>query len=223
MTATPIELIIFDCDGVLVDSERITNRIFAQMLNELGLPLTLDDMFERFVGNSMSHCLELIGQMLGKPPPSGFVEEYHLRTKLALETDLKPIPGIEEALADIRIPYCVASSGDHNKMRATLGITKLWPKFEGRLFSITEVPRGKPYPDVFLFAAERFGVAPASCAVVEDTPIGVVAGVAAGMRVFGYAAATPKRRLSDAGAHIVFDDMRKLPALLRTSFHPDPT
>ena len=214
ITLENTELVIFDCDGVLVDSERITNRVFAQMLNELGLPVTLEDMFERFVGNSMSHCLELINQMLGKPPPSGFFDEYRVRTKSALESELKPISGIEDALDAIGIPYCVASSGDHDKMRATLGITKLLPKFEGRLFSVTEVPRGKPHPDVFLLAAERFGVAPAGCAVVEDTPVGVAAGVAAGMRVFGYAASTPRRRLIDAGAHVIFDDMRNLRALL---------
>ncbi len=102
-------------------------------------------------------------------------------------------------------------------MRTTLGITGLWPRFEGRLFSVTEVPRGKPFPDVFLLAAERFGVAPAACVVIEDTPVGVTAGVAAGMRVFGYSASTPQLRLADAGAHVIFDDMRKLPLLLDAS------
>jgi HAD superfamily hydrolase (TIGR01509 family) len=212
------QLVIFDCDGVLVDSELITNRIFAQMLNELGLHVTLNEMFDKFVGNSMSHCLELIAGMLGRAPPDTFVDEYDSRTREALKAELRATPGIAEALDAIRLPYCVASSGNHQKMRTTLGITGLWPRFEGRVFSVTEVARGKPAPDVFLSAAERFGVAPAACVVVEDTPVGVLAGVAAGMRVFGYAACTPRQRLEDAGAHVVFDDMRFLPSLLDARF-----
>ena len=209
-----LELVIFDCDGVLVDSERVTNRIFAAMLNELGLSVTLEDMFARFVGHSMTQCLDLITEMLGRPPPANFLDEYRSRTRAALETDLLPTPGVEEALKRIRLPCCVASSGDHEKMRITLGITGLWPRFEGRLFSVTEVPRGKPFPDVFLLAASRLGANPSACAVVEDAPVGVKAGVAAGMRVFGYAALTPAHRLLEAGAQVTFEHMRELPGLL---------
>jgi HAD superfamily hydrolase (TIGR01509 family) len=180
-----LKLVIFDCDGVLVDSERVTNRVFAEMLNELGLPVTLDDLFERFVGHSMAQCLTLITEMLGHPPPASFAEEYRARTRAALAAELVATPGVEEALDRIQLPYCVASSGDHDKMRMTLSITGLWPRFAGRLFSVTEVPRGKPFPDVFLLAAARFGVHPSACVVVEDTPIGVSAGGAAGMTVFG--------------------------------------
>jgi len=197
-----LELVIFDCDGVLVDSERVTNRIFAAMLNELGLSVTLEDMFARFVGHSMTQCLDLITEMLGRPPAANFLDEYRSRTRAALETDLLPTPGVEEALERIRLPCCVASSGDHEKMRITLGITGLWPRFEGRLFSVTEVPRGKPFPN------------PSACAVVEDAPVGVKAGVAAGMRVFGYAALTPAHRLLEAGAQVTFEHMRELPGLL---------
>ena len=209
-----LELVIFDCDGVLVDSERVTNRIFAAMLNELGLSVTLEDMFARFVGHSMTQCLDLITEMLGRPPAANFLDEYRSRTRAALETDLLPTPGVEEALERIRLPCCVASSGDHEKMRITLGITGLWPRFEGRLFSVTEVPRGKPFPDVFLLAASRLGANPSACAVVEDAPVGVKAGVAAGMRVFGYAALTPAHRLLEAGAQVTFEHMRELPGLL---------
>ncbi len=212
-----LRLAIFDCDGVLVDSERITNRVFARMLNELGLSVTPDDIFAHFVGHSMADCLALIARMLGKPPPSTFADEYRARTQVALDAELRAVAGIEEALDAIELPYCVASSGDHLKMRTTLGITGLLPRFEGRMFSVTEVRRGKPFPDVFLLAAERLGVASAECAVIEDTPVGVRAGVAAGMRVLGYAASTPGRHLTEAGAHIVFDDMRRLPALLSGS------
>ncbi|WP_338441181.1 HAD-IA family hydrolase [Synechococcus elongatus IITB4] len=115
------------------------------------------------------------------------------------------------------MPYCVASSGDHLKMQTTLSLTKLWPQFEGRIFSVTEVPRGKPFPDVFLLAADRYGVDPVDCVVIEDTPLGVAAGVAAGMQVFGYAGSIPAWRLQEAGTHLIFDDMRLLPSLLHSS------
>lgn len=208
------DLIIFDCDGVLVDSERITNQVFAEMLNELGIPVTLDDMFEQFVGNSMEQCLKKISTMLGREPPSDFVTAYRFRTKAALESKLLPIPGIEDALNSIKTPYCVASSGDHEKMRTTLGITGLWPRFEGKLFSVTEVAKPKPAPDVFLYAAGKYGVPAERCAVIEDTPTGVSAGLAAGMTVFGFAALTPEHRLTSAGAHHIFTHMSELPSLL---------
>ena len=208
------QLVIFDCDGVLVDSERITNRVFADMLGELGLAFTLEGMFERFIGRSMAQCLDEIAVLLGRPPPADFTTTYRARTKRALETQLRPVPGIEEALAQITIPWCVASNGAHDKMRLTLGLTGLLPHFEGKLFSVTEVARPKPAPDVFLHAASRSGVAPGDCVVVEDTPTGVEAAVAAGMVVLGYAGLTPAHRLRAAGAHYLFDRMADLPRLL---------
>lgn len=211
------KLIIFDCDGVLVDSERITNQVFVEMLNELGLPLTLDDMFEQFVGNSMSQCLDKISGLLGKQPPDDFLPTYRARTKAALESNLSAVPGVEDALDSITLPHCVASSGDHEKMRSTLGITGLWPRFEGRIFSVTEVDNPKPAPDVFLYAARKFGVDPSDCVVIEDTPTGVAAAVAAGMTVLGYTALTPAHRLQAAGAHHVFDRMSDLPSLVQAS------
>jgi HAD superfamily hydrolase (TIGR01509 family) len=209
------DLAIFDCDGVLVDSELITNRIFVRMLYELGVTVSLDDMFEQFVGRSMPQCLELIARMLGREVPPNFVEDYTARTVAALKSELKAVAGIESALDAIDIPYCVASSGTHEKMRVTLGTTGLLARFENRIFSVTEVARSKPFPDVFLHAAGTFGVPASACAVIEDTPTGVAAGVAAGMRVFGYCGLTPRRRLLEAGAHVTFDSMRELPALLR--------
>ena len=209
-----VNLVIFDCDGVLVDSERITNIVFAEMLNELGIPVTLEDMFEQFVGNSMSYCLQSIKGLLGKPVPEEFVPEYIDRTAIALSKNLKAVDGITEVLNELRIPYCVASSGTHEKMQMTLGITNLLSYFEVKIFSVTEVQRGKPYPDVFLYAAERMGVQPDNCVVVEDTPIGVRAGLAAGMKVFGYAKLTPAHKLEQEGA-IIFRDMQQLPNLLK--------
>jgi HAD superfamily hydrolase (TIGR01509 family) len=207
-------LVIFDCDGVLVDSELITNRVFAQMLNELGMALTLEDMFERFVGRSMAQCLEIITKLLGHPVPPQFVAEYQTRSAAALRSELKAVPDIETVLATIGTPYCVASSGTHEKMQTTLGITGLLPQFRGKMYSVTEVAQSKPCPDVFLYAARQQGVMPAHCAVIEDTPTGVSAGVAAGMTVFGYCALTPKQRLIEAGAHYTFERMRDLPGLI---------
>ena len=207
-------LVIFDCDGVLVDSELITNRVFAQMLNEVGIAMSLEDMFERFVGRSMPQCLEVVTQMLGGPVPDGFVRNYETRSAAALKSELKAVPDIEAVLAAVGVPYCVASSGTHAKMQTTLGITGLLPHFQGKMYSVTEVANSKPFPDVFLYAASRQGVSPAACAVVEDTPTGVRAGVAAGMTVFGYCALTPRQRLINAGAHHTFERMRDLPSLI---------
>lgn len=207
------ELVIFDCDGVLVDSERITNTVFANMLNEQGLPVTLDDMFRDFVGRSMAQCLDIIEEKLGRPVPDAFLDQYHLRCSRALAENLRPVRGIEDALMAIDLPMCVASSGSHAKMQTTLGLTGLLDRFSGKLFSVTEVENAKPHPDVFLYAAAKMGRAAGRTAVVEDTSLGVRAGVAAGMTVFGYAELSSAQVLADEGA-IVFDDMGDLPALL---------
>jgi HAD superfamily hydrolase (TIGR01509 family) len=210
----PFELIVFDCDGVLVDSERIANRVFCEQLDDLGLPVTLEDMFARFVGHSMPQCMAIVTEMLGSPPPEGFERDLRRKIAAALHAGIEPVAGVVEVLEGLDVPSCVASSGDHAKIRLTLGATGLLERFEGRIFSVTEVDRPKPAPDVFLHAAARMGVAPESCAVVEDSPAGVRAGVAAGMRVFGFAAATPEDRLRAAGAHEVFARMADLPRLL---------
>jgi HAD superfamily hydrolase (TIGR01509 family) len=209
-----IELVIFDCDGVLVDSELITNRVFAAMLNELGLPVTVEYLFEHFVGRSMQHCWREVAAMLGKEVPPALREQFQLRTLAALRAEVEPVRGVAALLDSLQVPYCVASSGSHDKMAATLGTTGLLPRFANRIFSATEVAHGKPAPDIFLYAAARCGVDATACAVVEDSPAGVAAGVAAGMRVYGYSAFTPQQRLRAAGAHHTFDDMARLPELL---------
>jgi HAD superfamily hydrolase (TIGR01509 family) len=207
-------LVIFDCDGVLVDSEMITNRVFAQMLNEAGIAMSLEDVFEKFVGRSMPQCLAIVSELRGQPVPDEFVQQFHSRAAAALQSELKAVPDIETVLAAMRVPFCVASSGTHEKMQTTLGITGLLPQFRGKMYSVTEVAHSKPFPDVFLYAASRQGVMPSACAVIEDTPTGVAAGVAAGMTVFGYCALTPRYRLIEAGAHHTFERMRDLPGLL---------
>ena len=211
-----MQLVIFDCDGVLVDSELISNRVFVQMLNEIGLAVTLPDMFELFVGKSMPQCYELIGHMLKGPLPPDFDAAYVARTSAALAADLKPVPGIDTVLdaLDARgVGYCVASSGTHQKMRTTLGVTGLLPRLEGRIYSVTEVAAPKPAPDVYLHAAARQGVPPTGCVVVEDSPTGCRAGVAAGMRVYGYCAYTPAQKLREAGAVALVERLVDLPGL----------
>lgn len=204
------QLVIFDCDGVLVDSEPIANRALGQMVRELGLELTQEEMFRSFVGYSLPHCMRVIEEMLGRPPPEHFLRDLQARTFSAFKTELRAMPGIEEALDRLDLPFCVASSGDHEKMNTTLGITGLLPRFAGRIFSVTQVARGKPAPDVYLFAARQLGAEPSACVVIEDTPPGVEAGVAAGMTVFGFCAHTSEHKLKAAGAHRTFDDMRVL-------------
>ncbi|PZD74763.1 6-phosphogluconate phosphatase [Acaryochloris thomasi RCC1774] len=208
-----VDLVIFDCDGVLVDSERITNTVFAEMLNELGLSLTLEDMFEQFVGHSMSYCLELSEKLLQRPVPNNFEKEFHERSAIAYQTSLQPVPGIVDLLQGLEIPYCVASNSTHQEMQVTLGITQLLNYFEGKRFSVADVARGKPYPDVYLYAAKQMSVVPNRCVVIEDTAIGVRAAVSAGMRVFGYAKLTPAHQLEEEGA-ISFTDMQRFIELL---------
>ena len=208
------ELLILDCDGVLVDSETIAHGIIVEMLGEAGVTMQMDAAFARFLGQSTAQCIGIVTQLLGKEVSAGFMNEYRRRARLAFQSRLRAVPGIEAALDRIHLPYCVASSGEPEKMRITLGITGLWPRFEGRLTSVTEVANPKPAPDVYLLAASKFGVAPSNCVVVEDSPTGVAAAVAAGMTVFGYSALTPANRLLGAGAHRVFDTMSLLPSLI---------
>jgi HAD superfamily hydrolase (TIGR01509 family) len=207
------DLVIFDCDGVLVDSEPPANRVFAAALNEIGLPCTYEEVCRDFIGLSLPRCIEIVESRRGEPLPAGFVDELQRRTFDAFERELQPVPGIHEALRRISMPLCVASSGDHEKMRLTLDLTGLLPRFEGRMFSAMDVERGKPHPDLFMRAASEMGAAAERCAVVEDSLPGVRAAVAAGMTVFGYAARAAAGPLEDAGA-TVFTEMAALPGLL---------
>ena len=200
---------------MLVDSEPAANRVFAEVLAELGLNLTMPQMYAEFVGRPMVDCLQRVAELLGRSVPEDFEAELRRRTMEAFRRELRATEGIEAALDAIDISYCVASSGDHEKMRATLGMTGLLHRFEGKLFSATQVPRGKPAPDVYLFAARECAVEPAECVVVEDSPVGVQAGVAAGMTVFGYAAHTDRKELVRTGASVTFDDMHALPKLIQ--------
>lgn len=201
-----------------MDSERIAVRIDAEVITKLGWPLGEADVVERFVGRSEAYQLAEIEAYLGRPLPPGWQAEFQHLYEEAFATQLKPVDGLVEALEKINIPVCVASSGTHQRIRYSLGLTGLMPRFQGRIFSTEDVARGKPEPDLFLYAAARMGADPAACAVIEDSRYGVEAAAAAGMRAFGYAGGlTAAERLQAAGA-TVFHDMRELPALLSTAY-----
>lgn len=211
-----VELVIFDCDGVLVDSDRISLRIQAEWITDLGLETSYEDCVRDFLGLGMPATLEILGKRLGRPVPSGWADGLDRAVREAFERELRPVPGIVEALDKIDLPTCVASSGSQEKMRFTLGLTGLWDRFAGRIHSADEVGRGKPAPDLFLRAASSMGTPPGRCVVVEDSPFGVIAAKAAGMSALGYAADDSEARLSNEGAR-TFETMLDLPGLLGIS------
>ncbi len=214
--AAKFDLVIFDCDGVLVDSERVANEVFARALKEVvDLEFTLEDMFDTFVGHSRLQCLEKIETMIGYPPPEELDRRYREEINQALADSVEAIEGIEAVLEQLSIPYCVASSGSHDKMSMTLGKTGLIDYFSGNIYSTSEVENGKPHPDIYLHAAASMGGhRPESCLVVEDSPLGVTGARAAGMHVFGFAELMPAQKLHASGAHRVFDSMHELPGLI---------
>lgn len=206
-------LVIFDCDGVLVDSERLAVRVEAQLLATLGWPLTEHEILERFVGRSDAHMLAGIEAALGREVPE-WPGLYREALSKAFHAELAPVEGIADALDALTLPTCVASSGSVEKVRLTLGLTGLLDRFDGRIFSATQVAAGKPAPDLFLHAAARMGAPPATCVVVEDSVAGVEAARRAGMRCLGYAGGlTPAVWLEGPGT-TVFDDMAELIPLL---------
>jgi HAD superfamily hydrolase (TIGR01509 family) len=206
-------LVIFDCDGVLVDSDRISLRIQAERITALGLPTTYEDCVRDYLGLGMPATLRILAERLGRPLPDGWPDDLDAAVRDAFRRELRPVAGIAAALDAIELPTCVASSGSHAKMRLTLGLTGLYDRFAGRIFSAEEVERGKPEPDLFLHAAERMGAAPGDCVVVEDSPFGAAAARAAGMRALGYAADGDGAALAREGAE-VFGSMAELPALI---------
>lgn len=216
MTGRP-GAVIFDCDGVLVDSERLMNRVFSAMLREIGLPYSAEETTRRFMGRSMTSCMQLIETELGRAAPANFLTLLDRRANAVFERELLAVDGVEtvlDALDAAQIPYAVASSGSHEKMATTLGITGLFPRLDGRITSATEVAAGKPAPDVFLLAAARLGVPRTDCVVIEDSLLGIEAALAARMRVIGYAAMVSADAMHDAGATHVVHSMSEVPALL---------
>lgn len=214
------ELVVFDCDGVLVDSERLTVGVEARVLTELGWAMEADEVVARWMGGTSAAQLADIANRLGPEAAARFDDLTTGEVHAAFETDLVAVPGVAELVDHLHgagVATCVASSGSHERMAVTLGLTGLRARFDGRIFSATEVAHGKPAPDLFLHAAGRMGVDPSRCVVIEDSVHGVRAAVVAGMRVYGFGGglASPEL-LADAGA-VVFDQMSDLVPLLAHS------
>ena len=217
MRVDPPRLVIFDCDGVLVNTEERANRVLSEWLSASGHPVTYEDCRRLYSGRSMKSVqaeIEATGHSLGFDLP----ERWYGSLQEIFGDGVEPIAHVDHVLAELkarRVPWCVASSAKVEKMHLTLGTTGLLPHFETVLYSATMVERGKPHPDLFLHAARQMGFAPGDCVVIEDSVPGTHAGVAAGMRVYSYHAdpLSDRDRLAAAGG-ILFDDMRDLPRLL---------
>jgi HAD superfamily hydrolase (TIGR01509 family) len=212
-----LQLVIFDCDGVLVDSEVISNEVLAQALTAEGLPTTLAESRSRYQGLLLDDVVTLAEAQLGGALPGNFLKRYEQARSEAFRRELAPVPFAAEAVRRIDeagLAKCVASQGKLEKTKLSLELTGLRDLFAAEeLFSAYSVPRGKPYPDLFLHAAATMQVEPSRSVVVEDSPSGVAAGVAAGMRVFGYIADSDEVALREEGAEIL-RSMEELPGLL---------
>jgi HAD superfamily hydrolase (TIGR01509 family) len=203
--------VIFDCDGVLVDSEPVVIGVLADWMRALGIQITDEQCMREFVGLTQDATAALIARRLGSAVPAGWFGSLTVAVDAALETQTRPIPGVTETLDRLTVPYCVATNGRPEKVALTLRASGLARYFDDRVFTAADVARGKPAPDLFLWAAACMGVDPMRCVVIEDSPTGVEAARAAGMCVFGY---VPDGAQPLAGADGVFASMTKLPALL---------
>lgn len=182
----PVSLVIFDCDGVLVDSEMLSAAVLMAMMEEVGLPITPEIFREDFLGRSFASAARRVDQRFGRPLPDDFQARYRERLFARMRRELKPMNGVFEVLRSLRTPYCLATSSTPQRLAISLETTGLAAFFEGRAFTAAEVPRGKPAPDLFLHAAARMGVPPEGCLVLEDSEMGVEAGRAAGMEVWHF-------------------------------------
>ncbi|WP_336487649.1 HAD family hydrolase [Methylobacterium nigriterrae] len=212
----PIGLVIFDCDGVLIDSEPISLARLTAGLNGIGVAIDVETVRARFAGTSMASIMGHVARDYGVAAPEGFVEAVKADTLRAFDRELRAMTGVAAAVSALGIPHCVASSSDPVRLRHSLGLTGLLPLFEGRIFSSVEVARGKPFPDLFLHAAARMGSAPEACLVIEDSVPGVTAARAAGMSVVGFTGGGHWRHdpagadLTAAGASRIFRDYSDL-------------
>ncbi|WP_025032896.1 HAD family hydrolase [Bradyrhizobium sp. DOA9] len=216
----PIDLIIFDCDGVLVDSEVISCRAHADVLTRHGYPITSEQVFERFLGRSTKQANLEIETELGRKLPEAYHGDLQDELFRSFEADLEAIRGIHDVLDVVTQAVCVASSGSHQRMRVSLGSTGLHERLAPNIFSASQVKSGKPAPDLFLFAARQMGVPPERCVVIEDSLAGIAGARAAGMTVFGFYGGSHcgddyPGTLRQAGADLIFADMHQLPELVR--------
>jgi HAD superfamily hydrolase (TIGR01509 family) len=213
------DLIIFDCDGVLVDSEVISCRAHAEVLTRHGYPISVEQVFDRFLGRSSRQAHLEVEAELGRSLPDDFHTQLQDELFQSFAATLEAIPHIDQALAAIAQPVCVASSGSQQRMRVSLGRAGLYNKFAPHIFSAAQVEHGKPAPDLFLFAASQMATSPERCLVIEDSMAGIAGARAAGMTVFGFHGGSQCRpdygdTLRAAGATVTFDDMRQLPELI---------
>ena len=215
MIAGRFELVIFDCDGVLVDSEPIINRAHVEVLTACGYPITEKVLVERFCGMSDPDMLEIIEREWGRAVPTSYPEHVGSMIEAGFHQSLSPIEGVGEALDSLTLPICVASSSNLEQIRQKLEITGLLGRFDEHLFSATMVARGKPAPDLFLYAAQHLMTAPDRCLIIEDSPAGIDAALAAGITAIGFAGGShcgPEHavRLQRHGAALVMDHMLEL-------------
>lgn len=205
-----VRTLIFDCDGVLVDSERLIQEVDMTMIAELGWPITREEILSQHLGRTSSEVAANIERHLGRALPADFQAVRDAAYAEAFRSSLVEVPGVRSAVCELQAAgwqTCVASSGSHARMRLTLGVTGLRALFEGRVYSADDVARGKPAPDLFLHAARDLGAAPDQCVVVEDSPSGVAAARAAGMPVVGFAELTPRAALAEADVVITSMDV----------------
>ena len=206
------ELVIFDCDGVLVASERIGNEVLAAVITEQGWAVDVDDCIRLFQGGAMPDIWRTVSAHTGREVSQAVNDDFPKRQLAALAAGVQAMPGIRDLLGDLTVPYCVASNAPHAKMHVTLGATQLLSFFEGKMFSREDVPRPKPFPDLFLHAAGEMKALASRCVVGEDSPVGVRAAIAGGMRVVGYAgnSTAATEALAGAGAQRVLGELSEL-------------
>ena len=215
------KLVIFDCDGVLVDSEPLSLDVLIGILGDAGVEMDAEEATERFLGKSLKTMSSILHDDYGLAVDDRFLEQMRLDLYRRFRAELQPVPGIAEALDELDVARCVASSSQPERIRLSLSVTGLIDRFEPNIFSATMVSRGKPAPDLFLHASAAMGVAPDRCVVVEDSPAGITAAKSAGMRVVAFTggshARSPQHRaaLLSLEPDALFDDMRELLQFVR--------
>jgi HAD superfamily hydrolase (TIGR01509 family) len=210
-------LVIFDCDGVLVDSEQLANATLAELMTSLGYPISAEEAIRTFTGRSLADVVTLAENLLGRPIPADIGERYGQRLLARFRSELAPVAGVHAAIAALPYRRCVASSSTRERLLLSLELTGLAPLFGEHVYSATQVSRGKPAPDLFLFAARSEGEPPSNCIVIEDSLLGVEAARAAGMAVIGFTGASHAsdnlaESLVTAGASSIIRSMAELPA-----------
>ncbi len=220
MTAVPIELVIFDCDGVLIDSELISAQMLIAELATLGVQVDLDYVARHFLGRSYPTVMAQIRTDFALNLPPSFEDAYRARLLAAFEQSLSVMPVVTDVLRDLGLPFCIATSSSPRRVEQSLRMTGLWPLAEGRVFTASEVARGKPAPDLFLHAATRMGVHPARCLVIEDSLTGIRAARAAGMEVWRFVGGSHLGPAADAEPLDASPDLRF--ASFAEFFHIDP-